>query len=186
MGAVASTEVAIAATSLSDVGYGASVRAYCHPPQIVRTLSGSDLRCGACEIASTDATDDRAFKSHEAVAANSAGRVFTSADSHVAGAANAIEAVLPGRVAGVNVNRTMTNGLSREVDIDLGNIIVQVKGGQAKGLTGQILETQASTGVRTIGYAPGVTSGAWRSAAERGIVIARSQDELLAYLREFG
>lgn len=115
-----------------------------------------------------------------------AGRVFTSADAYVASAANSIEAAMPGRVVGVNINRTMTNGLTREVDIDLGNIIVQVKGGQAKGLTGQIVETGASTGVCTIGYAPGVTLGAWRSAAERGIVIARSQDELLAYLREFG
>lgn len=115
-----------------------------------------------------------------------AGRVFTSADASVASAANSIEAAMPGRVVGVNINRTMTNGLTREVDIDLGNIIVQVKGGQAKGLTGQIVETGASTGVCTIGYAPGVTLGAWRSAAERGIVIARSQDELLAYLREFG
>ena len=112
--------------------------------------------------------------------------MFTSTDAYVASAANSIEAVLPGRVVGVNINRVMSNGLTREIDIDLGNIIVQVKGGQAKGLTGQILETQASTGVRTIGYAPGVSPGAWRSAAEQGIIIARSQDELLAYLREFG
>ena len=80
----------------------------------------------------------------------------------------------------------MNNGLPREVDIDLGTILVQVKGGGAKNLTGQILRTQSSTGIRTVGYAPGVSAGAWRSAAEQGIFIARSEDELLAFVGEFG
>jgi hypothetical protein len=112
--------------------------------------------------------------------------VFTSADAHVAGAANAIEAALPGRVVGVNGQRLMSNGLSREVDIDLGNILVQVKSGNARGLTGQIQRTEASTGVRTIGYAPHISDAAWGNAARQGIPILRSPDELLAYIREFG
>jgi hypothetical protein len=119
------------------------------------------------------------------VAAKSA-RVFTSADAHVAGAANAIEAALPGRVVGVNGQRLMSNGLSREVDIDLGNILVQVKSGNARGITGQIQRTEASTGVRTVGYAPDISDAAWANAARQGIPILRSPDELLAFVREFG
>jgi hypothetical protein len=61
---------------------------------------------------------------------------------------------MPGRVVDVNSQRMMSNGLSREVDIDLGNLIVQVKDGNARGLTGQIARTAQSTGIRTIGYAP--------------------------------
>lgn len=115
-----------------------------------------------------------------------AGRVFTSGDPHVAGAANAIEAALPGRVVGVNSQRPMSNGLSREVDIDLGNLLVQVKSGSARGITGQIARTQASTGTPTIGYAPGISDAAWRNAASEGIPILRSPSELLSYIREFG
>lgn len=119
------------------------------------------------------------------VAANGA-RVFASTDAHVASAANSIEADLPGRVVGVNTQRAMSNGLTREVDIDLGDLLVQVKSGSARGLTGQIARTQASTGTRTIGYAPDISDAAWRNAAQRGIPILRSPSELLAYVREFG
>jgi hypothetical protein len=86
----------------------------------------------------------------------------------------------------VNTQRVMSNGLIREVDIDLGDLLVQVKGGNARGLTGQIARTQASTGTRTIGYAPDLGDAAWRNAAQQGIPILRSSNELLAYIREFG
>lgn len=121
----------------------------------------------------------------DVVATNTA-RVWSSADSHVASAANALEAAMPGRVVAVNSQRTMANGLTREVDIDLGSLIVQVKGGNARGLTGQVLRTQASTGTPTVGYAPGISDAAWRNAAQQGIPILRTPDELLAYVREFG
>lgn len=71
-------------------------------------------------------------------------------------------------------------------NIDLGSLIVQVKGGNARGLTGQVLRTQASTGTPTVGYAPGISDAAWRNAAQQGIPILRTPDELLAYVREFG
>jgi hypothetical protein len=119
------------------------------------------------------------------LAANT-GRVFASADAHVADAANAIEAALPGRVVGVNGQRAMGGGLTREVDIDLGSLLVQVKSGNARGLTGQIGKTQSTTGVPTVGYAPGISDAAWRNAASQGIPILRSPGELLAYVREFG
>ena len=89
-------------------------------------------------------------------------------------------------IVGVNSQRTIANSLSRDVDIDLGNLLVQVKSGNAIGLTGQISKTQSSTGIRTIGYPPGICDGAWRNAASQGIPILRSPDELLAWIREFG
>ena len=93
---------------------------------------------------------------------------------------------MPGRVAGVNTSARMTNGLSREIDVDLGNLIVQVKGGSARGLTGQMAATASTTGRPVIGYAPGIPNGAWLNAARQGIPVARTLDELVAMVREHG
>lgn len=71
------------------------------------------------------------------------------------------------------------------MDIDLGSVIIQVKGGRARGIAAQIASTQASTGVRTVGYAPGVSDATVYSAAEQGIAILRTPEEVLIYLREF-
>lgn len=113
-------------------------------------------------------------------------RTFASVDPYVADAANAVEAAFPGRVLGVNKMAMMTNGLQREIDIDLGNIFVQVKGGPGTGLTGQIEKTRMTTGTTTVGYAPRIGDAAWRNAALRGVPIMRTLDELLAYVGEFG
>jgi hypothetical protein len=81
----------------------------------------------------------------------------------------------------------MTNGGSREVDIILKNdMLIQVKSGKASGLTGQILNTETTTGIPTIGYAPTIPNGAWVNAARQGIPIARNIDELLGIIREYG
>jgi hypothetical protein len=77
----------------------------------------------------------------------------------------------------------MQNGLSREVDIDLGDLIIQVKSGNTRGITGQIERTQATTGTRTIGYAPDISDAAVENAARQGIVILRTPEELVAFLR---
>ncbi|MFF1527921.1 RHS repeat-associated core domain-containing protein [Cellulomonas sp. NPDC058312] len=122
----------------------------------------------------------------DARAAAGTSRVFASGDAHVGSAANAIEAALPGLVVSVNGMRRMSDGLSREVDIDLGNVRVQVKGGNARGLLAQINKTQSTTGTPTIGYAPEIGDAAWRNAANQGIAILRTPDELVAYLKEFG
>jgi hypothetical protein len=92
---------------------------------------------------------------------------------------------MPGRVTGVNEMVPMANGLSREVDINLGDMVVQVKSGYARGLTGQISDTEASTGIRTVGFAPSMQNTAWVNAARAGVPIARSTDELIAIIREF-
>jgi hypothetical protein len=120
------------------------------------------------------------------VAAANAGRVFASPDPLVADAANAIESAIPGRVSGVNTMVKMDNGLSREVDVDLGNVVVQVKSGEARGITGQIQRTAASTGRRVVGYAPGMPGQAWEAAARDGVAIARTPQELVAIVKEWG
>lgn len=119
-------------------------------------------------------------------AATSAERVFVSADRHVADAAAAIEAAMPGRVMDVNSQVMMSNGLKREVDIDLGDLVVQVKGGNARRLAGQLERTSATTERTAIGFAPNMPDGAWGAAARQGIPIARDHDELLALIRELG
>ena len=112
--------------------------------------------------------------------------LYTSPDPHVADAANAINSAMPGRVLGINKDVLMKNGLQREVDIDLGDMYVQVKSGKARGLIGQIQSTEATTGVRTIGYAPSMPAAAWESAARAGTPIARNLQELLAIIKELG
>ena len=114
------------------------------------------------------------------------GRVFSSADAYVVDAANALERALPGRVQGVNSQLQMANGLSREVDVSLGDLIVQVKSGNARGLTGQLQATTATTGRTAIGYAPDIPNAAWEATARQGIPIARTLDELVAMVMELG
>jgi hypothetical protein len=113
-------------------------------------------------------------------------RAFASADPHVADAANAIEGAMPGRVVGVNQMVPMANGLSREADVNLGDLLVQVKSGNARGLVGQIQQTEASTGLPTVGYAPSMPAAAWASAAQQGVPVARNLDELIMIIRELG
>ena len=114
------------------------------------------------------------------------GRVFSSADPYVADAANAIEVAMPGRVLAVNTQVRMISGLTREVDVNLGNVLVQVKGGNARGLAGQIARTQVTTDRIVIGYAPDMPAAAWEDAARNGVAIARTPSELIAILGEVG
>ena len=107
-------------------------------------------------------------------------RVFTSSDEHVADAANALERAMPGSVKGVNVNVRQLDGRYREVDIDLGKLVVQVKSGNARGLTGQLARTRETTGLNVLGYAPGIPGQAVYAASRSGLPIARSLDELVA------
>jgi hypothetical protein len=79
-----------------------------------------------------------------------------------------------------------TDGLSREVDIELGNIAEQVKSGNARDLIGQINKTTASTGRTAIGCASDMRPNAWRAAALQGVPIARTPDELVALVKELG
>lgn len=114
-------------------------------------------------------------------------RTFTSKDPLVGNAANAIEAALPGRISGVNKNVNMVNRRGyREIDIELDTVNIQVKGGQAKGIVGQISDSAESLGKPTIGYAPGMSNKAWAAAMREGVPIARTYDELIAMIKEIG
>jgi hypothetical protein len=77
-------------------------------------------------------------------------------------------------------------GNFREVDINLGKIVVQIRSGPAGGLTGQLLKTAATTGRIAVGYAPDIPAMAWGNAASQGIPIARTLDELIAIIRHLG
>jgi hypothetical protein len=87
----------------------------------------------------------------------------------------------------VNQNIAMTTRSGfREVDIVLDNVLVQVKGGNATGLTGQVLQTSQTTGQTVIGFAPGIPEAAWAAAARQGVPIARTHDELIQLIAELG
>ncbi len=79
----------------------------------------------------------------------------------------------------------MGNNLLREVDIELRDVVIQVKSGNARGLTGQMTKTIATTGEKVIGYAPDMPDGAFANALREGLAIARTEDDLLMILREF-
>ncbi len=63
-------------------------------------------------------------------------------------------------------------------------LLIQVKGGQAKDLTRQIVETAATTGQTVIGYAPGMADAAWKNAMRMGLPIAQTIDDLLDIVKE--
>ena len=111
-------------------------------------------------------------------------RTFTSPDALVGPLANHIESVMPGRITGVNTHVPMRNGLTREVDIEVGDIIIQVKDQKARNLQRQIEQTVATTGRPTVGYAPGMPHGAWLQSARDGVPIARDPQELIAMIEE--
>jgi RHS repeat-associated protein len=96
--------------------------------------------------------------------------------------ANTLEEAFPGQVTGVNAEVMMKNGLMREVDVAVGDVLVQVKDGSGRGLIGQLLKTAETTGKRSIGYAPGLSDVAVRDGLIKGVNIARTIEELIALL----
>jgi hypothetical protein len=120
---------------------------------------------------------------HNAGGHGGAGRVWTSTDNHVAALANRIEGALPGRIRTVNERIPMTNGLLREVDIELDTVVIQVKEGKARGLIGQIQKTITTTGRPTIGFAPDMLRGSLAEAERQGVQIFQDADHVIDFLR---
>jgi RHS repeat-associated protein len=111
--------------------------------------------------------------------------VWSSTDDLVGPTANALERAFPGRVVGANQNVSMTTRYGyREIDVLMDGVYVQVKGGSGARIAAQVHQTAATTGVPTVGYAPGISNVAWEQAARDGVPIARSLDELVAIVRE--
>jgi len=110
----------------------------------------------------------------------SAARTFSSGDPLVAELANAIERTYPGHVVGVNV--PMTNAAGRVVtdaDILLQNAVIQVKSGAGKGLTTQLLNTQAATNLPVIGYGPQLGGSVFRGIQANGGLVTRDAQLLI-------
>lgn len=119
------------------------------------------------------------------VTATPAPRVFVSRDPLVADVARVLEAERPGWVRALNHDIPYADGSDmREIDIDLGDTVVQVKSGDARRIIRQMEATIATTGRTVVGYAPTMRPGAWVEAAQRGLPIARTPDELIAILKE--
>jgi hypothetical protein len=106
------------------------------------------------------------------------GRVFTSTDPLVGDLATKIDAAYPGHVVGVNVPITDATGrVVTDADILLRNAIIQVKSGPGKGLTTQLLNTQAATNLPVIGYGPQLGGSLVRGIQAAGGLV--TQDEQL-------
>ena len=111
-------------------------------------------------------------------------RIFTSSDPLVGDLATAIDKAIPGKV--VDVNRIIKDPSGRiliDLDIELDNIIIQVKSGGGKGLTTQLENTANATGKTVIGYGPDIKSSVLKGAQQKGYEVFTNLDDLLKYIQ---
>jgi RHS repeat-associated protein len=111
---------------------------------------------------------------------------WISSDKYVGQTANAIDAKYPGKVVDVNKIRYRPDGTRlTDFDIELDNVVIQVKSGSAKGLTRQIKMTVTGTSKEVIGYAPDLnpSSALVKDCKKQGIKVFTSLDNLLNYLK---
>jgi len=114
-------------------------------------------------------------------------RIFESPDPYVGNTANAIESKFPGRVEAVN--KIVKDGTGRTItdyDIELDNVIIQIKSGSARGLTTQIKNTAQSTNKEVIGYTPDLnpSSAVVKGVKNEGYKCFTTLQDLLDYLAE--
>ncbi len=115
------------------------------------------------------------------------GTVWTGKDKYVSELANAIEQKYPGRVKVVERIIKGTDGkIITDLDIELDNIVIQVKSGSAKGLTSQMIRTADATGKTVISYTPDISqsSAVLRGVRQNGFETFTTLEELLEYLSE--
>ena len=111
--------------------------------------------------------------------------MFTSTDPYVADTANAIEAKMPGQVVGVNKIMYKPDGtLLTDADIELKDVIIQVKSGTGKTLTSQMIKTATGTSKTVIGYTPDLnpSSALVKGAKTAGFDVFTNMGDLLNYL----
>jgi hypothetical protein len=114
------------------------------------------------------------------VAEGTVARTFASSDPLVADLANQIEAMYPGHVVGVNVPMIDAAGrVATDADILLKNAVIQVKSGAGKGLTTQLLNTQAVTHLPVIGYGPQLGGSLIRGIQANGGLVTRDLQLLI-------
>ena len=97
----------------------------------------------------------------------------------------AIEERFPGRVVAVNRDMFKPDGSNlTDADIELDNIIIQVKSGSGKKLTDQIKRTATGTKKTVIGYVPDLnpSSALVKGVKAKGFEIFTKPEELMEYL----
>ncbi|MBI1924937.1 hypothetical protein HYR99_11910 [Candidatus Poribacteria bacterium] len=111
-------------------------------------------------------------------------RRFTSDDPLVADLANKIEARYPGHVVGVNQKiRDARGRIVTDIDIELQNANIQVKSGEGKGLTRQVIKTQAISDKPIIAFGPNLGRHVQRSVARRGALVTTDENLLLEVIK---
>ena len=112
-------------------------------------------------------------------------RVFTSRDPLVGYVAMQIEHSLPGRVISVNKVVYRPDGsILTDLDIELDNIVIQVKTGGGKGVTKQLINSANSTGKTAIGYVPDVKPSVLKEATNNGFDVFTNMDDLIEFISQ--
>jgi hypothetical protein len=95
---------------------------------------------------------------------------WASKDPLVGDLANEIESLYPGHVQAVNEPLFNATGrMVTDADILLKNAVIQVKSGpRAAGILGQLVDSEAATGLPSIGYGPNFPSATIRALSQQG------------------
>ena len=113
-------------------------------------------------------------------------RVFTSSDPLVGDLANSIEKGFPGRVCGVNrVIKDLNGRIITDLDIELNNIIIQVKSGGGKGLSTQLQNTANATSKIVVGYGPSIKPSVIKGAQANGFSVFANVDDLFNFIKNY-
>ncbi len=114
--------------------------------------------------------------------------IWTGKDKYVPELANVIEEKFPGKIKAVERLLYDSDGrLVTDLDIELDDIIIQVKSGSAKGLTTQMLNTFNATGKVVISYTPDIkqSSSVLKGVRAKGFNTFTTMDELLKFLNDY-
>ena len=133
----------------------------------------------------TAANESQKYKSLNGIKKETGKHIWSGKDKYVPELANAIEKKYPGRVRAVEKIIKGSDGkIITDLDIDLDDIVIQVKSGSAKGLTAQMLRTAKATGRTVISYTPDIAQSAavLRNVRQNGFQTFTDMEELLKYL----
>ena len=80
--------------------------------------------------------------------------------------------------------KSLDGRIITDLDIELDDIVIQVKSGSAKGLTSQMIRTAEATRKKVISYTPDISqaSAVLRNARQNGYKTFTSIDDILEYL----
>ena len=99
--------------------------------------------------------------------------------------ANEIESLYPGHVRAVNEPLFDATGrMVTDADILLKNAVIQVKSGtRAAGILGQLVDSEAATGLPSIGYGPKFSGATIRTLSQQGGLVTSDKALLLELIR---